>query len=250
MGGYVRSSLIACAAIAACKFSPASSEQPPTDGPAPDAGQCSTLSTECADDKTLRACRVIGELPEDTACPWGCVATGTAHCGQLVPTGTAVTPEAVVDDVGLDPIMLDATNINTDDGTIAGVRSGSCVQAGIDWQLVGNYSVFRAKSWTIKNNSITVTGSHPLVLVATTDITIDSTLDLRGNCTTASNIGGPGGFPGGTNEGNGSGDGGGIGGGMEGTTGGGGGGHGGVGGDGGGSAASGGHAFGDSLLAT
>jgi len=44
---------------------------------------------QCVGD-TLRRCAMIGSLPTDTACGWGCSSVGKTHCTRLVPSGGGV----------------------------------------------------------------------------------------------------------------------------------------------------------------
>ncbi|MFT3694468.1 MAG: hypothetical protein QM831_15075 [Kofleriaceae bacterium] len=244
MRGWVRHGVIVSAAVAACRFSPGDTGTGSDDGglPPADAGPCQTLESECANDTTLRTCTTLNQMPVDTACTtWGCAVDGpgSAHCRQLVPTGTGATSA----DLDPDPTLSDITLGNNDDiDTDQGTIGGAAVPAGATWKMVNGYSIFRAKSWHLTQD-ITVRGTHPLVLVALTDVTIDHDLDLRGDCTPGTSTSGPGGFDGAaTGDGDGKGPCGGIGG--PGAIGGGGGGHGGSGGSGGSGQAAGGGAGG------
>jgi hypothetical protein len=249
MRGWVRGTLIAASAIAACKFTPSSATQMIDSGPTPDAGPCEALSATCADDATLRTCMTIGQIPSDVTCAWGCIGPD-AHCGVLVPTGSAATADDVTNDSQLEDITI-ADDIDGDDGSIKpGLRgAGSGVIAGIDYKVVNGIAVFRAKSWHFTHD-MNLDGALPMVLVATGDITIDPTInvDARGRCGATPGLGG---FLGAMSAGaNALGSGGGVGGGTtDDSHGGGGGGHGGAGGVGANVPNSGGTPFGDPELA-
>jgi hypothetical protein len=238
--------VIAAAGIAACGFSPTLVHDGGSDSKVVDAGPCQTLSAECADDSTLRACAALGQPPIDTTCAWGCLGSSDARCGALVPTGSGATPDDVGNSTGLLDVAIDA-DISGDDGTIKNTERdpGLGINHGIDYEVVNGQAVFRAKSWHFTND-VVIVGALPVIFVATGDIAIDKAFDARGKCTGAG--AGPGGFAGSDLDATGSG--GGLGGPTaDPTQGGGGGGHGSVGGDGGNNAASGGHAFGDLTLA-
>src|SRR5689334_111643 len=114
----------ALATCAACSFD--------APGPAkPD--PCLEASVSCASDTVLRTCGAGDATAVTTECPWGCLETGTAHCGALVPAGGVITSEDFTLPELAD-VMLADTTINTDDGGIANVRaSGVGVKSGIDY---------------------------------------------------------------------------------------------------------------------
>ncbi len=198
----------------------------------PDAGPCLEIGSTCVGD-TLRTCTVLGEIPTDSACSWGCL-VAPAHCGRIEPAGGALVASDLVPDSVLADITISVpTTINSDSGVIAGVRvGGTGVISGIDFTIRGGVGIFRFKSLLI-SAVVIASGGNALVLAATGDIVVDGLLDARGDCLLTP---GPGGFPGGDEV---IGNGGGPGGGGEGNGGsinnggGGGGGHGAVGGTGG-----------------
>lgn len=205
---------------------------PDTDIPLPDASLCVAASAECATASTLRSCSGPGAMALDTACVWGCVASGVAHCGSLVPSGGAVTP-ADLDATGLADITLASTTIDSTSGVINGVT-------GFVFQVQNNVGIFRFKSLTI-TQGITIVGTRAVALVADGPIVISGVVDARGSCVGRS--AGPGGGVGAPGSANAGAPGGGTGGGAN-DDGGGGGGFGAVGGTGRGGQP-GGNSFGD-----
>ncbi|MDB4956548.1 MAG: hypothetical protein JWO36_4117 [Myxococcales bacterium] len=197
-------------------------------------------STSCSPDgTTLLTCSVVGMMAVPTTCTWGCLQTGAAHCGKLVPSGSAAGSGVLPSDVsgsGVMDIMMGSSSVITingmDGGISSGVRTtGTGVRNGIEFQIRGSIAMFRFNSLHI-TGPIKLTGSHPIALVADQNITIDDQIDARGTCgDNAGQSPGPGGFAG-ANKNNSAG---GSGGGSGATTnqfGGGGGGHAGKGGNG------------------
>ncbi len=204
-----------------------------------DAIGCQSLATECVGgDSKLRVCSVIGQLPTDYDCDWGCNSTGTAHCAKLVPAGGYLTPADLDHDAGPQDVNLGDGDyvINAVTGEITpGVRGpGTNVQSGIDFQVRANkIGIFKFAKLTLGTGTIKVIGTNSLALVSLSTINLGATIDLQGDC--ASRNSGPGGADGGAkvNDGYGTG-GGGRGNGVDnGCYGGGGGGNGGQGGRGG-----------------
>ena len=180
------------AIVAACQFhtNPATGPMDAIDAPLPDAGPCLAAGASCANADTLRTCAGSGASATDTACSWGCVATGSAHCGVLVPTGSAVET-ADLDPTGLQGLDLQGT-VDGNTGGITGLRAtGSGVISGIDYHLVNGVAVFRVASLHVVGATV-MRGDHAIAFVADGDITIDSTIDLQGQCLLAG-VGGPGG---------------------------------------------------------
>jgi len=208
---WTRVVVVVGAAVAACQFRTNPGTGPLEAGidaplPLPDAGPCLDISATCANADTLRACNGSGSQPVDTTCNWGCLAIGSAHCGVLVPTGSAVDT-ADLDATGLKDIDLQGT-VNGNDGSISGSLRGmgSGVIAGIDYHLVNGVAVFRVASLHVVAATI-LRGDHPIAFVSDGDITIDSTIDLQGACT--GGVAGPGGHVGAAHGGTAAGNGGG-----------------------------------------
>ncbi len=249
MARRLRTRLIGIAVVSACGFTATRANLVEDGGPdpvdssidayIPDAGVCSTMTSECiGNNSTLRQCEVQGQPPHDYMCSWGCSTTPDPHCARLVPSGGAVTTSDLDPYPSLNDITITAApkaTLNTDDGSITGVRAaGAGIVSGIDFTVRGNVAVFRFNKLTINGPLLEIRGSHAVALVSTSDITINAEINVQGDC--AGRNSGPGGGSGGVpaNDGKGSGSGGGGGGSSTSCTGGGGGGHGGSGGDGGG----------------
>jgi hypothetical protein len=222
--------------IAGCSFTPSSAARAPDATVViPDGGPCEQASTECVSADVMRTCSGSGAMPGDTACDWGCVATGAAHCGVLVPAGGAVTSE----DFGGTRDLTIMTSIDTGDGM--GKLPKIDGAAWPDFRRVNGIAIYRFHSVHVVG-AIAVGGELGVAIVADDVVTIDS-MDTP-MCGPADVVGG---FAGGAPHMDALGSGAGIGGISDGL-GGGGGGNGGVGGIGGGGAA-GGSAFGASDLA-
>lgn len=221
---------------------------------APDAGECTSVSATCVDTETLRTCVAAGTSSVDTTCPWGCSAAD-ARCKSLLPRGSVIAADDLMAVTGLADIKIaGTTTIDTDTGSITGLRtSSSGLSGGIYFDLRTTGGVFIMQSLTVDASVvISVVGARPLVIVALDGSTIGGTIDLRGPCTT--NVPGPGGFSGGAASASPVGAGAGEGGGANIGRGGGGGGHGSTGGTAGNGAAGmapqGGVAFGDATITT
>lgn len=242
----VAGSGVASALFLACSFSSsvpggAGPDDAGPDGPTPDAGPCATApSTECADGTTLRTCTAVGELPTPTTCGWGCLTSGAAHhCGEIVPSGGAVTADdmvpAMFGAVG-DITITQAATIDGTAGTITGIAAGFTRTL----RASDTVAVFRVKSLTI-SAPVRLAGSAAIAIIADGPIVIDNLVDAKGPCGIgdAAITPGPGGYAGGlASTDNGLGPGGGTVG--AGGAGGGGGGHGGPGAAGGDTATTGG----------
>jgi hypothetical protein len=217
-------------AFVACEFTP------PGPGilPTPDAGPCASApSTECADNTTLRTCSVVDEAPIDTPCAWGCLSSGSAHCGTLLPAANAAVA------LDLDPASFagldDATlasgdTINGDTGVISGAGVGVFFYEQRAENTIG---LFRFKSLRV-TGPIRLIGQRAVVLVAEGTIDINGIITAKGTCGAdgMAITPGPGGFAGASaSSARGGGEGGGFGG-LNNTAGGGGGGNGGSGGGG------------------
>jgi hypothetical protein len=242
-----RLAIIAGAAVAACTFSVV--PEGPKDGsiPIPDAGDCMAVAKECVAD-TLRTCATVGGTASDLPCAWGCVATGVAHCGVLVPSGGAVTSTDLMPQAALADITLSAATTIDGDGTISGGlhAAGGGMQNGIDYRLHNGVAIFRFKSLHV-TGPLALAGTSPIALVADGAIRVDAIIDARGVPICMGQQAGPGGIDGAPKGASAPAQ---TGGGSLGPNhlGGGGGGRGGTGGSGG--TASGGAAFGDDRIAT
>ena len=208
---------------------------------APPAPACTAASASCLDANTLETCTGPSATPVVTTCSWGCVTTGTDHCGTLAPSGGAVT-SGDLNASGVGDVTLAGNIIDTENGTILGVTSG------FTFTTRNNVGVFRFRSLTI-TGPISFTGAHAVAFVAANTITVNSTIDARGPCLVNRQTGGPGGANGGDGDSTGGGNGGG------GTAsgkndGGGGGGYGGGGGQGGNNGGGGGGIYGDATISS
>lgn len=208
----LRVGVVGLTAVVACQFTPGVL---PRDGATddaeriPDAGMCASASSECAGADVLRTCASAGSPAEDVPCVWGCVSGAPAHCGVLVPAGGGVAPTDVVGTGVLDTTLTGPLIIDGDTGAIGtsgdatSVRDAELgVDAGIDFQTRGagdRIAMFRFKRLTISGD-IKLVGSRPIALVADEGMTIDGTIDARGDCVFVDvdleMRGGPGGFAG------------------------------------------------------
>jgi hypothetical protein len=177
-----------------------------------DAGPCQATGATCAGE-VLRTCNVVGSLPDETPCAWGCLADAPGpRCAQLVPGGGWNDPSSddTSDFTGLEMITLpDGARLDASTGAItdangAGVfrASGTGIRDGIEYVLrpIGatgrQVAVFRFKHVTISN--LTLVGTHAIALVADDGIAIMGVIDARGPCAGShSATPGPGGYPGG-----------------------------------------------------
>jgi len=248
----VRFSLL-FASLAACKFSASAASDAPhaNDSPvdsrtidasidAPPPPACTARSATCLDDVTLSTCAGLNATPVVTKCNWGCIATGTAHCGQLAAHGGGVNSGDFTAQGGA-PLTLNNAKLNTNDGTIMGVTTGFSAV------LRGNVMVFRFSGLTLTGTT-QFTGPNAAAFVADGAITINAIVDVRGPCAMNAKNAGPGGFNGGNGDAPGMGMGGGAAINSK-DCGGAGGGYGGQGGNGGGpSTAIGGGTYGDAFI--
>ena len=166
-----------------------------------DAMGCQSLASECVGgDSKLRVCSVLGALPTDYDCDWGCNSTGTAHCAKLVPAGGYLTPMDLDHDPGPQDVNLGNGDyvINAITGAITpGVRApGINVSSGIDFQIRANkIGVFKFAKLTLGTGTIKVIGTNPIALVSLSTMNIGAEIDLQGDC--GSRNSGPGGTDGG-----------------------------------------------------
>lgn len=258
----LRARVIGIAIVSACGFTATNMQREDgatspidssVDAYIPDATACQRGSAECiASNQMIRVCDGPGLQPHDEPCSWSCLSTPDAHCGKLVPSGGAVTT-ADLDPTTLGDTQINGTSatINTDDGSITGVRPAGIgsIMNGIDVTQRGNVTVFRFNKLTVNALQLTIRGSRAAALVALTDITINGEVSAQGDC--MARAAGPGGGAGGSSKGSGSGSGrGGSGDGDDNNcTGGGGGADGADGGD-GGNINNGGSSFGAATIAT
>ena len=197
------------ASLAACKFSANAAGDAPraNDSPAdssvdalsldasidaPPPPQCTMRSARCLDAVTLSTCSGANATPVVTTCNWGCIATGTAHCGQLAPHGGAVSSDDFTAQGGA-PLTLGSIKFNTMDGT------SNPATTGYSTALRGSVMVFRFSGLTI-NGNVSFTGSNAAAFVADGAITINGIIDARGPCANNTKNGGPGGFNGGDGD--------------------------------------------------
>lgn len=164
--------------------------------PPPDAMSCPSVSATCASPDMLRECQVVGEMPVDTPCTWGCL-DNPARCGKLQPSGGAVLPGDLEAAPSGDDVMLIGASMDSDDGEIriGGLPfrpAGEGVQAGIDFQVRGNVGVFRFKSLAV-NGPLTLRGGRSIAITAFETIQINAPVNSQSTCPTP----GPGGRPGG-----------------------------------------------------
>jgi hypothetical protein len=250
----VRVTIVAIAAIVACNFGGPSGGDTPDDAsiPVPDAGMCESASAMCLPNGDVRTCLTAGGSAMDTACVWGCVETGGAHCGVLDPAGGGVTSDDV-EGTGLSDFDLGGT-VDSNNGAIGGTTqrgAGTGIIAGVDYKITASgVAVFRFKKLHV-SGVVNIGGDHPTAFVASDTIEIDAVVDARGaqpcgytaNGKNGLTGPGPGGFNGALPKLTALGSGGGVGSTID---AGGGGGHGGNGGTGGNNA--GGVAFGDQAI--
>ncbi|MDQ3297648.1 MAG: hypothetical protein M3619_13740, partial [Myxococcota bacterium] len=249
MKARARSRLIAVAAVvSACSFSASVSTTGEGDGgladalpdgsTITDAGVCPTVGPPVCVDNVLRHCMTAGAPPTDTICGWGCISTGTPHCGRLQPTGGTLAAGDLLAEAGiLDKTItsVGGTIVNTDNGEITGYRgSGSGIRDGIEFTSNNGIGIFKFNRLTIQGAPVGFRGSNAVAFVSVGAMDINAVLDLRGDCVGTNP--GPGGKRGGSASSDGSGSGSGEGGeaasGNK-SSGGAGGGHGAAGGDGG-----------------
>ncbi len=248
---------------AGCGFEAASQGSGGVDAPldtvVADAGPCQSVGKTCAGD-SLRDCKVIGEVPDEKVCPWGCA---SARCSELAPGGgwwQAANADDTTNFNNLDPVTLpDGAIVNGSTGEISGAGgvgifrdAGTGEHDEIVYELrpLGatgrNVAVFKVKRLTA--GALVLRGAHAIAFIADKGMDVTGVIDARGPCTFAdARTPGPGGFSGGINDQDGQPtppDGGGKKGPSD-NQGGGGGGHGALGGDGGGNVTSGGALRGD-----
>jgi hypothetical protein len=239
----VAAAVVSTSIVVACQYqAPNVPSDAQSDGPPilPDAGPCASASKTCFSDgsggEVLQSCSAAGADPTVTPCPWGCVSTNGAHCGELQPSGGAVEPADLLPVQGQTlvdvDLIADTTTINTVTGEITDVRGpGAGVVNGIDFSIRNNVAIFRVKSLTISDD-VNIRGINGIAFVALETIAINEDVELA-DC--ANSNAAQGGFTGGAPETLGNGPGGGAAGvgDNDDSSGGGGGGHAGSGGSGG-----------------
>ena len=190
MRGYPAFALL----LAACGFSgSAVSRDGGTDGngvdaaldafvPAPDAGPCQTLGATCVA-STVRTCGVVNQQPTDELCNVSCSTSGGAHCTRLQPSGGGVVPGDLDPEANVDaPVVIASATLNSDDGSITGVRTaGTGPISKIDYQVNNGIAVFRVQSLSI-TGTLTLTGSKPVAFASTTTIAVSGLVNAQGAC--------------------------------------------------------------------
>jgi hypothetical protein len=182
--------VVAGSIIVACGFSNRAGD----DDTIPDGPCTSAPSFACAGD-ALRACMTVGSNPIETACKWGCVDEGTAHCGRVAPVGGVATEMDMRPEMfdGLGAVVIESgATIDGNAGTITGVANGMFKRDDR-----GGKALFRFKRLTI-NGDVELVGTGAIVLAADEEITLDGIVDARGPCGSgdAAITPGPGGFAG------------------------------------------------------
>ena len=247
--------LMPVALLAACKFqataATSDATQPTYDGAvdslaldasidAPPPPQCTAPSATCLDAVTLSTCAAADATPAVTTCNWGCLSTGTAHCGQLAAHGGAVQSNDLTAQAGAGITINTPVVFNTSDGSITGLT------ADYSHVMRGNVQIFRFHALAI-NAAISFAGNNSAAIVADGAISIAGIADVRGPCGTMPKNPGSGGGAGGNGDNAGQGmGGGGTSGGK--NDGGGGAGYGDVGGQGGNNGGAAGIAYGDAAI--
>lgn len=213
----VHTPLVGLVLVAACGFS----ANPPQntgvvdssiDVPIADASGCNSLTSECVGQNTkIRVCEMLGQLPVDYDCDWGCRPNGGAHCARLVPAGGYLLPTDLDPSSGPQDVTLDGDlTFNAVTGEITpNVRAaGPNVISGVDFQVRGGkLGVFRFAKLQLGTGTIKVVGSNAIALVSLSTMTLGATFDLQGDC--AARNSGPGGTDGGATSNDGYGMGGG-----------------------------------------
>ncbi|MFN0245361.1 MAG: hypothetical protein ACKV2T_00550 [Kofleriaceae bacterium] len=168
----------------------------------PDAGPCVAASVSCASPDVLRTCSGEDAIAVDTACPWGCVSSGTARCGVLQPSGGVIASQDL-GTVGLADLEIARdTTLDANTGEIKGIRaSGIGVEDGVAFEMRTSGSVFRMASLRV-SKLMKLSGDHAVVFIADGPITIDAVIDGRGDplCEMMGRVAGPGGLDGGEKE--------------------------------------------------
>ncbi len=173
------SRLVGVAIVSACGFSATNMAEPPTgntDGGAPPPPDvfipppvvpCADLTfKQCVGDtgggtfEQLRECKVVGEEPVDTVCPWRCVDDPMPRCRTLVPSGGAVTSTDLMPTTGLTAKQISGgltqVAFDTTTGAIriggAIVRNGvTGIDAGIDFVVRNGVGIWRFQSLELGN---------------------------------------------------------------------------------------------------
>jgi hypothetical protein len=131
----------------------------------------------------------------DTACPLGCVESAPARCGELVPSN-GITTDRVGSVATAIAITADA-RFDGETGAISGAitRAGvTGVDAGIRFDLVGNYGVFTFAKLTIEAAAtVEFNGDNAIVFLVGTTARIDGTIDISGGGGTQGQAGAGGG---------------------------------------------------------
>jgi hypothetical protein len=205
---WLRFGVVAGGMFAACQFSHGQWQGDGSSQP-PDAGMCTSLSTECVGD-SLRYCMEVGGSAMDIPCGWGCESGPPPRCRHVIPSGSGgvetngVTAADVAGDMLLPTTLLGGETLDSDNGRI-GITgdldkhhsSTEGIENGIDFRFRGPISMWRFGSLTI-NGTITVIGARPVALVSDGEVIINGVVNASGIC--SGFIAGPGGGSGGSNE--------------------------------------------------
>lgn len=199
--------------LIACRFGfdPVDGVAPGDDVPGLDAGVakvCTASAPSCVGD-ALRTCAAAGAAPVDTACAWGCVVTGTPHCGELNPI--SFPPQAITEETGpLADLELGAAYVDADGGIFTGVAFAPPLRSPgvgenhlIEFHTYGNVSVYRVQSLHVTGTLRLAAHTYgaavrPIAIVAQGPIVIDALIDGQVVCNYEDEAA-PGGYPGNLN---------------------------------------------------
>ncbi len=134
----------------------------------------------------IQACvgnRLVGCGAPPIVCDDGCVATGGAHCGAIVPSNVAwsdapASPGTL--ELGSGPYHLD-----TAAGTLLLGAQLVALPAGVTLSAVGGYRVLALGNLIMDSGaSLRVLGDRPLIVLATGDVTLaaGSIIDVGAGC--------------------------------------------------------------------
>jgi hypothetical protein len=196
--------------VAGCRFAPGAGPQ--SDGNTPDASDAACRST-CHDTATLDDCTTGQPL----SCPLGCLTEADGdRCAVPKPSNGAAIDQVGPSDLAItaDATLETATGGITSDtgGTIIRTPGVGLSPEGFRLTLVGDdIAVLGVRGMTIASAArLRVIGPRVVIVLASTDITIEGTLDGSGGigaCSAGANTqcGGPGGGNGGAMDADGTG---------------------------------------------